>query len=336
MTQREQVRQSKLLTIGLIVLVVIMLLSAAGLVLNVASLYMVPETVQASSQAIWASGGEQLVFGVAETNGTPVPLKVSIPNVGDDFGALDVYLQDQHTQVLLSPFLVPSGLTATIAVTAAPGDWTINVTPTGSIVASNTIAFGQADSWWDGHVYTTSGAILTLDQSINVTYPVGTEVKVFTSNLALDGSAARIVSKVYPVPSLDFDIAELRVNMVCSTEPDDSKFCDIAALNRGVALRFYNGETGLYQNLGNAKTNGALALFCHDMAYTDKSGGGAYGVRAACKIRYNAGVTIRLRGQSGGGNAYTPLGRDELHFILQDDLTGLNSVHAILIGHVVD
>lgn len=293
-------------------LIIFIIVAVIGMVAGAA------QFIDQSSEEVYAQvwpggGGDQLIYGVP-ADLTPIPVKVSKQSSGV-YGAIDVYIQDQHTQVLLSPFLVPTGITATLSVTAGPGDWSITVTPTDGIIATDTIAFGKAGAWWDGKVYTKTGGILSLDQSINVTYELGTQIKVFTGNLAMDGSVVRIVSKVYPVPGgIDFDIVEMHLNMVCTGEPDDSKFCDLDALTRGIALRYYNGETGTYENLGNAK-------------------GGAHAVRAACQFREDAGVTVRLRGATTG--AYTPFGRDELHFIIQDDLTSIISINVVLIGHVV-
>lgn len=295
------------------------------------------QALQFEQQAIggtWGGGGGyQLIFGVPDTM-TPVPLKITIPDAGDDFGALDVYVQDQHTPPFMLPLHFHSGITTTLTVAASAGDWTLSVTAGHGITAGDDIIMLTDYTWWYGDIYTATEDTLTLTAPINGGIAAGTVVEKITEELALDASIVSTTTIAHSVTYVDLDVTGFHIFMACRTEPDDSKFCDQAALERGLSMYKFDGETANLPGLGNYKSNGDLALVFGSVTYTDKAGGGDHGVRGVADVRGDFGVTIRLRGSTDG--VYTLNGRDEIHMVLQDDLSGLGSLRAVIIGHVVD
>jgi len=340
MTQKtEQSKQSRLLLAIVIMLAVVLLLIGSSYALNIASTVLVtPTPMQVSAQSAWSGGGNQLVWGVVDTSLTPVPFKLSA-QAGGAYGALDVYIQDQTSSAFAIPFHAHTGVTATLAEIGIVGEYTVSVEPTAThgIVASDTVYISNYDTfsttWSVAHVVTVADGILSLDRAVRLPWPIGTTVEVISTELAIDGSGTRQVLITHPPPGSDFDVTGFNISMICGTEPDDSKFCDQAALSRGVYMRKQDGLTGYLGNLGNIKTNGDLALLIGTVTYHDKSGGGAYGVRGVADLVGNYGVTIRLRGSTAGTG--TDNGRDELQFIIQDDLTSVDSFKVTAIGHIV-
>lgn len=256
-------------------------------------------------------------------------------NISDE-GALDFFIQDQHTKALFIPMHTHTGNVFTLTSAANPGHWTINVSAGHGLVGGEPIACGCVDNWFYGYVVGVAGNVITLDRVINVRYPAGHPFEELTEDMAVDGSGARVVYHAYSVPDLDFDITAMHISIICATEPDDSMFGDLAALTRGISLRRRDGLTGEYFNMGTARTNGHMSLFVGNgnLVYTDKAGGGAFAVRVSANFRGSWGVTARLRGSTAG--PYAPNGRDEMHMVIQDDIDGLDSMHILLIGHVVE
>jgi len=267
-----------------------------------------------------------------ESNGVNYPIKVD-PEAGGT-GSLAVNIQDQYTRLIFLPLHLHTGNIITLTAPASVGDWTIDVAAGHGLTGGEPVATGKANNWYYGYVVSVAGNTLTLDRVINFAMAAGTTFEEFTEDMAINGSVTRQEFHGYSVPDLDFDITGMHISIVCPGQPDDSLFGDIAALTRGISLRQYKGDTGEYENMGTARTNGMMALFTGgDVVYTDKAGGGAWGVRVRASWTNTWGVTVRLRGSTSG--SYTPNGRDEIHMIIQDNLTALDSMHILLVGHVV-
>lgn len=117
------------------------------------------------------------------------------------------------------------------------------------------------------------------------------------------------------------------ISIVCTTEPDDSKFANLAALTNGIVVRENNATVN---NIFNAKTNGQLAERMYDVEYTDKAGGGNHGVRGRRTFggASKNGTVIRL--VSGTTDAFEVIVQDDL------DEAGLVSFRVVAQGHIVE
>jgi len=251
--------------------------------------------------------------------------------------ALDIYIQDQHTDFIFIPFHIHLQDGITLTADTIPNDRVIHVSAGHGFIAGSEIAMGEGANHFYGGVQSVSTNALTLDQPFPFVMTVaGTGIARTSSNMAVDGDPDPIEFHVYAPPDAEFDITGIHLQMVCDTEPDDSKFGDLAALTYGEVLRVYKGDLGCYVNYGVARTNGDFALFTggERVSYTDKAGGGKFAVRVTANFPDAWGNTVRLR---GANLVRTGLGqRDEMHMIIQDDIDGLDSYRILAIGHVVE
>lgn len=263
-------------------------------------------------------------------SGLLYPIKVDAEN---GVAALAVNVQDQTTKAVFIPFHYHTGNTFTLTAPAQAGDWTIDVSPGHGLVVGDPVATGNNNNWYYGNVVGVALNTITLDQVINIDYPAGQQFEELVENLAVNGAVNRVESHIYSVPGIDIDLTGIHILINSGGQPDDSLFGDLAALTRGISLRKLNGLTGEYFNMGTARNNGAMALFTGGLVtYTDKGGAGTYTTLVDARFREQWGVALRLRGSTAGG--YTPNGRDEIHMVIQDDLTGLNFMYILGIGHI--
>lgn len=245
-------------------------------------------------------------------------------------GNQQIVIQDQYTKPFAF-YLAKNPGNSTIATQTVLDSRTMIVADASSAsVGDYAVAFrgvyGDTDDLYVGKIQSIATNTLTLDTPISHEFVIGDTVLFRTVDANLNGS---VTPQVLDLPmgdgSLSVDVTRIIFTIVCATEPDDSKFGDLAALTNGIVLRKVSNVYGI-TNLCNIKTNGDFASLSYDVTYTDKAGGGAYGVR--CMLTYNAqrffGVSIRLNGL------------DSLELIIQDDLSSLDSFHVIAEGHVVE
>lgn len=246
-------------------------------------------------------------------------------------GSIDVNIQDQSTKPIDTYFLqsvtnftlsaptVASGTTQTSLV------YTFTATTGHGITAGNEILLLDtiADTDFYANVMSITNDIITVDRPIENVFPSATTLgRIVTSEMAVDGSTTEQIFTVRGGADA-FDITRILLQMTHASAGDDSKFGGITALDRGLVFRVADG---FQKNIFNFKTNGDIRAFCFDIAYSDKAGGGANGT----------GARITFAGQSKHGVTLRISGNDVLQWIVQDDLTGLDSLKIVAQGHVVE
>lgn len=274
-------------------------------------------------------GAKVLIHGVNDA-GTIYPFKGS--RMGDsDYLAHDVFIQDQHTPAMLAFFHQEIQTDLSFAVDPSPGDWTITLNAGHGFTAPGEkieILEGAGVQYCE--VVNVAGNVLTLDEMVLGDFSLAANIHRVTDSLKVNGAVTRQTFFTYPPPGVDYDVTGIRLNMTTTAAPDDSVFGDITALLRGVNFHVLVAE-GVPFSLGSVHTNGDLALLTGSVEYFTKAGGGAHSVRAVGRIKNDWGVTLRLRGTVSGG-VYT---RDEMRLVVQDDLTSLISISALIYGHIV-
>lgn len=312
--------------IQIFVLAGILIVSCMAIIGGLIALYQQSQSVETVSSQTWpGGGGDQLVYGVGEDGLTPVPLKVTVLN---GYGALDVFIQDQHTKMLFVPFLVPIA-TVTMTENTVAGQYTVSLQAGHSFTPTEWFSLRGNGFFYDGMILVTSTNIITLDQPIDRVYIATNTLATRSSgDLNIDASGGDVIAYVEPPSNISWDVTGIRLVIECETEPDDSKFGNLTVITNGITLR-KRSPTGNYANFGTAHSNGDMALFTGQVDYTDKSGGGNHGVRIVADFKAWWGVTIRLRG------GQTP-NTERLEMIIRDDLSTLIRFHILAIGHVVD
>jgi hypothetical protein len=263
---------------------------------------------------------------------------VTITKVED---SIDVYVQDQHTEIIdLKLARDLDNLTLLENTTIDQQYIIVNipvVTPTTQhyicLKDKNGVAFYQ------GRIISiinlgSGNYNLSLDSPLDFPYIAGDGCALQSTNLAVDGSITPVKFSISPCNLLNgtgWDVTRLILLFggtgvtVFDPAPDDSDFGVTTALTKGLVLRSVNGVT---KNIFNVKTNGDLRARAYDVFYTTASKSRVYTVttRRSFAGQEKNGVTIRL-------NADTC---DKLVIIIQDDLTNMIGGQAIIQGHVSD
>ena len=246
-------------------------------------------------------------------------------------GGVDVNVQDQTTPTVIQKFNQVTNST-TLAVEAVQCSYLITVASnTGIVVGSHLILFSIPDirfSTFD--VLAVNGNDITVDSQIDVAYPIGTFVDVTFTDMAVNGSVTPQIFGLRGlgvVPGIDVVVDITRIIMTCYTTNavNLSLFGDLAKLTRGLLLRDRNGQT---YNVFNVKSNGEIAGITLDwIPYAlsrPNEGQNGFTARLTFASQGKLGVVKRLH--SG----------QDLEFIVQDDLSLLESFEIYGEGHVVD
>lgn len=164
---------------------------------------------------------------------------------------------------------------------------------------------------------------ITIDQPFDYAFTTAAICARATANMNVDGSTTPVIFEISPSgTTLIDDINSISFEIIDDAQMDDTKFGGLTALTRGVLLRQVDGtqkNLTLYKSNSDFKINGVLE-------YSDKSGGGAYGLNAR-RIFYSPdwnNCIIRLDGTNG----------DALQIIIQDNLTGLTTFKAMAHAHL--
>lgn len=239
--------------------------------------------------------------------------------------ALAINVQDQHTTmafIMLHRHLWDGVLAEAVVL----NEYTC-VLPAGhGAIVGNGIGIGNTDQFFQGIITAVVSNTITVDSPWHYAFQAGDGVAIQTFAMNVDGSGTAVIFHAFPTPGVELDVYRISLAIVCDTEPDDSKFGDLAALTRGILIRkrIAGGET--YMPMGNAKTNGQIKLL-GTAAYADKAGGGKHSVSVFADLPQQLGVVVRLTGSDPAD--------EQLELLVQDDLTGLDSFVGMMQGHVV-
>lgn len=244
----------------------------------------------------------------------------------DDLGRVEVSIQDQTTQIITARLFRNDG-TFTLAADVAIGDKAFTAVADHDITAGDVLCFQSGTQFMQASALTVDINDITIDVPFDFAYPAGTACSNGVANAAVNGAVTPVTFRVGPVGlavGQKWDITQITLTMTDDTAMDDAKFGGITALTNGLLLRQNNGIT---HNMVNLKSNGAFILSGFDVSYADKAPAGIYGFRARRIFagQANSGVTVRL---NAGGDLF--------QMIVQDDLSGLTTLHATVVGHLVD
>lgn len=247
-----------------------------------------------------------------------VPIEVS------DRGEVGVksYVQNKTSRVLDIPFTNELGQTA-LAAAAVVDSYEITLTTGHGVVSGDLLEMTDGKIFFHATVLSVSVDSITLDTPVDYPYPSGALVRILSNDLTVDGSASPISYKVLPNESQSGDFSRIVITITDNTDMDFEGFGGLAALTRGIILRINNGD-GTYRTIKNFKSNGDIEHYAFNDKYFENNGASVRGFTALMTFsgNQNHGAAIRLDGVKG----------ESLEILVQDDLTGLLSFHAIAQG----
>jgi hypothetical protein len=243
-------------------------------------------------------------------------------------GAMPVNIQDQTSPPIddyflqsISNFTIASDTTVATPTTVPN---TFTATAGHGIVATDEILLldtAQNRSFF-ATVLNVAVNVITVDRPLDESYAAATTLgRIVTCEMAVDGSVTPQIFSAR-AGTTELDITRIIITIISSTSMDDSRFGGITALTNGFAFRILNS---FKKTIFNFHSNNDIKQFCFDVNYSDKAPAGFYGLTAR----------ITFGGQDKHGVVLRIGSDDYLQWIVQDDLTGLDSVKVSLQGHEV-
>jgi hypothetical protein len=255
-----------------------------------------------------------------------------IANVGAN-GHLDVSVGDQTSPALIVNMNRTLNTTTLTSPTAIGNTTIVVAAATGFVNGAHiTLTDPVTGRYYTGHqVGAIATLTVTLDTPIDFAYPVAsTEVSNGTHDLT--SSVGTLASPVIysvragEITDVPVTVDITRVIITCSDDAAIAMnlFCGGTALTNGLVLRTINGTT---QNIFNIKTNQDLMNIAYDfttqLVAGTPPGFDGFVSRLTFAGQNKMGVAIRL----GPG--------EDLEMLVQDDLSGILTLHVIAEGHVV-
>ena len=259
---------------------------------------------------------------VGPSNSLPVQITAPLETAAKGGTGIPVFVQDQTTGVLDVPFLGSLGLTPTLALDTVVNSRTVTLTTGHGATAGKVLEVASAT---DGSLFmqcsilSVAVDVLTLDCPVPQIFEAATAlVSISELEMNVNGSVTPVVFSILPFPIQRGDMVRTIVEMRGTSAMDFETFGSIPALTNGCVIRINNGD-GTYRNLYNFKSNGDIIEQCFDHSFQINNGGGTRGFTA--RLTWGGwskhGVVVRLDGALG----------EALEFVVQDDLTGLTSMH---------
>jgi hypothetical protein len=243
---------------------------------------------------------------------------------------ISVHVEDVHHIPINSFVHLDTNITSTIAVSAvSAGDTSIEIADATSFTVGDYIKVSNSSLERTFQRITAKATnVLTLDMPIDGDYEIGDSVIVVQKDLSATAGSlgSPIAYRLHPDPGEIWHIVRFMISMVHTAAADDSKFGDIAALANGVVFRAYNGTAGKYRTFTNWKSNADMKLDFFDLTYTDKAGGGKFGVNGRASINIGSGAVPRLSAEAG----------DYIEILIQDNLTALDSFGIKFQAHLAE
>lgn len=253
---------------------------------------------------------------------------IDVDENGDYRSSYDVYIQDQTSDIVdlyLSRILAE----ITLADDAAVNTRFCSLAPGHGAVVGNWLCIKTNGNWYHGRILTVIGDNITIDMPFNRTYESGQPARIISPDMNVDGSVTPVVFRCGPGPGQKWDITRMLLLIRDDATMYDGKFGGLPELPVGIMIRAKKSDAE-YENLFTARNNGAFAVRTSDAYYTEPSRGpsgqSGFRVHRAFSGQDRNGVVIRLDGDTGG----------EFQIIVNDNLTGLTHMRAVIQGHIVE
>lgn len=252
----------------------------------------------------------------------------------DSRGNLETSAQDQFTEPI-DVYVVATLDTFTILSDTTVLDDSIDIETTGvTPVAGKMVCIKEGFRFYQGIILTNTPIAgnqytVTLDSPLDYGFTTAATGTLATRDMDVNGSVTPVVYRVTPVgldASIEWDILTMSFYIQGTTAMDDGEFGDIAALTKGVQIRFKQGNS--YKNIFNFKTNGDLLLDTRNREFSPSPPAGKTSVSASKEGRtnYQHGVAARMTVRTA----------DEFQVVIQDNLSTVDAMYVKLFGHKTD
>lgn len=247
-------------------------------------------------------------------------------------GGMPVNIQDQTSPTVIIPaneVIVSSTLTAPTTIDTYTCDVTSSVgMSTGNLlVLTSTIAAPVNRFYW-GRITNIDLNQITVGTPFDYAYEAGQQASATTTNMAVNGAITRRIFSLRaaePVGGIDVTVDVTRIIFQCrtATTPILSDFGDITnGLLNGLTCRKTDGT---YENIFTVRTNDEIQGVAYDLDFKSVTGQGQAGFSARLTFggQNKLGVVKRI----GPG--------EDLQFLISDNLSTLENLQIMIMGHIV-
>jgi hypothetical protein len=235
-------------------------------------------------------------------------------------GALDVNSAWVHRKIVNETYHQHTGDSTTPSVAISGGDISITFTSVAGFAIGSQCKLTEGSTQEGGLLTVTdiTALVVTMDRPIGNDYTTAADIAEVTTNMAVSGTlAAPEIFEIDPPEGVVWQFTRIMASITDNASMDDSRFGGIAALTNGVTLRATTtaGRTIVFANW---KSNYDMKLDMFDVAYSDKSPAGFYGLNTRWTFTKSE-VVAELDGDA------SPV--QKLEVLIQDDLTDLETFY---------
>jgi hypothetical protein len=243
--------------------------------------------------------------------------------IGNVDGALNIHDADVHSLTINQYFHYHTTLASQTSVLVPRGS--INIPLVDSVppfTIGSELQIGEESNSFPQVLSVGTGTI-GIDRPLDYDIPQFTTITKILTHFNVLGTLALPVSyKMYSHTDDVIHLISFIIGLTHSSAADDSAFGHLPKLTNGCVLRGYNAKTDTFRTFAVWKSNGDLKMDMHEVIYTDKVGGGLFGVNGNGEIKSRTGSTPKLA--TG----------DYLELLIQDDLRALITGRLKGQGHV--
>jgi hypothetical protein len=245
----------------------------------------------------------------------------SIEVVNPPGGVLDVYVQDQTSEVI-DLYLYSLKESPVITSDAYRDDVTISVDSSTGIVAGDLITIYENEYIFQSIVKSVTATTITMCSPLDNDFSISSDIEIGNREMGVDGDPTPVVYSIRAPIGLDFDVYRLNFTINDSQIIDDICFGSLFELNNGLIVRY----DGTYvRNLSLIRSNNEFFQHGYKLYYIADPQNGTKAVHITKDFRKDNGVSLRLRGDYS----------DRLVVTVQDDIDGLDRFRASVSCHVV-
>jgi len=231
----------------------------------------------------------------------------------DGKGMLPFHEEHPHWSFFNTHLHSETATTQLLTAEATRGSYTLTVAnstgfPSGKLIIEGTAA-REPDSI---KIMGESAGVITLAKPLDNTYPVGTQIRKVSLNMAVNGSVTPVSFVFRAPPGPPVHIETINWYIKTPAEAADSRFGGGPPLPRGMYMREVKNSGAFYRTIGIYRINQRFRVFDFDVTTGDRANpADSYWTWAKINLlQANSGI-VRLDHADG----------DYLEALVQDDLT---------------
>lgn len=241
-------------------------------------------------------------------------------------GALPIIQDGRLNYGIREPFYSPTehDNEQILASPVAVDSFEITLTVDPATYVGKLIYLKEGLRFWTGHIVSFVANTVTVDIALDAPFTTDAYVDIGIDDMAVNGSITPVVFTMKPLPKHKWIVQECLYHMMDASAFHDDKFGSLGALTKGLAFKQH---TNIFLNAALIKQNRDFAFITDKYQYTNQGNpSGVFGLLVS-------GVFLET-GKGGAVLLNAEIRNDRLEIIVQDNLTGLDSIKAFARGYI--